>query len=149
MAKKLKVKLPKRVAGMKIPKSVRKGPIGQFVNSTAGQIVIAEALVAAAGALAVSRTDSNSAVGSLVHHPVDTTRRVGRRAARAGADQAARLSYALREASRAFREAMEVGPIEERWQEPATSADAETGVTSEAPSKKKQTSSRGEPPVPH
>ncbi len=148
MAKKLKIKLPKRVAGVKIPKSVRKGPVGQFVNSTAGQIVIAEALVAAAGALAVSRTDPDSRFGNLVHHPIDTTRRAGRHAARAGTDQAARLSYALREGARAFRAAMEAGPHEEGWREP-TSADVESGVTSEAPTKKKQAPPRSEPSVPH
>jgi hypothetical protein len=148
MAKKLKIKLPKRVAGVKIPKSVRKGPIGQFLNSGAGQIVIAEALVAAAGALAVSKTDSESRVGNLVHHPVDTTRRVGRGAARASADQAERLSYALREGARAFRAAMETGPRDESWHEP-TSAEMEPAVTSEAPAKKKQVPPRSEPSVPH
>ena len=35
MAKKLKV--PKRVAGVKIPKAVRKGPVGTFLNSTSGR----------------------------------------------------------------------------------------------------------------
>src|SRR5918995_513236 len=104
VAKKLKIKLPKRVAGVKIPKSVRKGPVGQFLNSGAGQILIAEALVAAAGAFAVSRSDPDSQVGDIVRHPIDTTRRAGRHAARAGADQAARMSYALREAARAFRD---------------------------------------------
>ena len=147
MAKKLKIKLPKRVAGVKIPKSVRKGPIGQFLNSGAGQIIIAQALVAAAGAIAVSKTDSDSTVGNLLHHPVDTTRRMGRNAARASADQAARLSYALREGARAFRVAMETGPREEGWREPATGSEVEPGVTSEAAPKKK--SSRSEPSVPH
>ena len=47
MAKKLK--LPKRIAGIKIPKTIRKGSVGEFMSSPAGQLVIAEALVAAAG----------------------------------------------------------------------------------------------------
>lgn len=41
MAKKLK--LPKRIAGIKIPKTIRKGPVGEFMSSPAGQLVIAEA----------------------------------------------------------------------------------------------------------
>jgi hypothetical protein len=58
MAKKLK--LPKRIAGVKIPKAIRKGAVAQFMNSAAGQLVIAEALVAAAGAFAVKKTDPSS-----------------------------------------------------------------------------------------
>jgi hypothetical protein len=158
MPKKLKIKLPKRVAGVKIPKSVRKGPVGQFLNSGAGQILIAEALVAAAGTLAVSRSDADSGTGDAVRHPIDTTRRVGSRTASAGADQAARMSYALREAARAFREAMEVGPMdvesrEETWPERSPGAAIQPAVTpsatSESVAKKKPTSSRNEPAVPH
>jgi hypothetical protein len=159
MAKKLKIKLPKRVAGVKIPKSVRKGPVGQFLNSGAGQILIAEALVAAAGTLAASRSDADSRDGDAVrHHPIDTTRRAGKRAANAGADQVARVSYALREAARAFRDAMEVGPTEaglreETWQERSAGAEIQQAVTpaatNESAAKKKPASSRNEPPVPH
>jgi hypothetical protein len=154
MAKKLKIKLPKRVAGVKIPKSIRKGPVGQFLNSGAGQILIAEALVAAAGALAVSSSDENSRVGEIVRHPIDATRRVGMRAARAGSQRAERLSYALQEAARAFRDAMEVAPQEavqrdESWQETAARSEPQPGATGDAAAKKKQTSSRSEPPAPH
>jgi hypothetical protein len=154
MAKKLKLKLPKRVAGVKIPKSIRKGPVGQFLNSGAGQILIAEALVAAAGALAVSSSDPNSRVGDMVRHPIDATRRAGRHAKRAGAQHAERMSYALQEAARAFRDAMEIAPAEappreETWQEVATRSEVQSGATSEAAAKKKQTSSRSEPPAPH
>jgi hypothetical protein len=157
MPKKLKIKLPKRVAGVKIPKSVRKGPVGQFLNSGAGQILIAEALVAAAGTLAVSRDDEDSRIGDAIRHPVDTTRRVGRRAANAGADQAARMSYALREAARAFRDAMESGPMdagsrEEAWPERSAGAEVQPAITPGAPSEsaaKKKPTSRNEPAVPH
>ena len=44
---KSKIKVPKRVAGVKIPKSVRKGPVMDFVNSSTGRLLIAEALTAA------------------------------------------------------------------------------------------------------
>ena len=49
MVKKLKV--PKRIAGMKVPKAARKGPLGVFLSSTAGRVLVAEAILIAAGAL--------------------------------------------------------------------------------------------------
>lgn len=110
MATKVKIKLPKRIAGVKIPKSVRKGPIGGFLNSGAGQLLIAQALIGVAGAAALSRTDQSSRLGHAVRHPIHTSRRAGSRVARTGADQAARFSYSLKEAARAFRDAMENGP---------------------------------------
>jgi hypothetical protein len=110
MAKKLKIKLPKRVAGVKIPKRVRKGPIAGFLNSGAGQLILAQTLVAAAGVFAASKTDPDSQTGDLVRHPVDRAKRAGRAIADVSSDQTARLSYALKEASRAFRTAMERGP---------------------------------------
>jgi hypothetical protein len=143
MAKKLKIKLPKRVAGVKIPKAVRKGPIAGFLNSGAGQLIIAEKLVAAAGALAVSKSDQNTRTGEALRHPADTTRRVARALAHTGDDQAERLLYALREAARAFRAAMETGP---GAQESRPDATGEVEVESNA---KKKPSSRGEPVAPH
>ena len=109
MAKKLKIKLPKRVAGVKIPKTVRKGPIADFLNSGAGQLVLAQALVAIAGTLAVSKTRPDSRAGNAIRHPADTARRAAQHLTDMGADQGARLSYALQEAARAFRTAMEEG----------------------------------------
>ncbi|HEU5135189.1 MAG TPA: hypothetical protein VFU13_08615 [Steroidobacteraceae bacterium] len=40
------------MVGVKIPKSVRKGPIMDFVNSTTGRVLIAQALTAAIGVFA-------------------------------------------------------------------------------------------------
>ena len=66
MAKKLKV--PKRIAGVKIPKSVRKGPVGTFLNSTAGQVLVAEAVLAAAGAMVLGGADPHSRTGQALRH---------------------------------------------------------------------------------
>lgn len=44
MAKKNKSFLPKRIAGVKVPKSVRKGRFGELMASPAGLAAIAEAL---------------------------------------------------------------------------------------------------------
>lgn len=40
-----KLKIPKRIAGLKIPKAVRKGPAGKFLKSSAGQLLVAQALL--------------------------------------------------------------------------------------------------------
>lgn len=109
MAKKIKIKLPKRVAGLKIPKVVRKGPIGQFLNSGAGQVLVAEALVAASAMFAATKTDENSPVAEGLRHPVEGARRLSHAMADAGSDQTARLSHAFKEAGRAFREALQNG----------------------------------------
>jgi hypothetical protein len=110
MAKKLKIKLPKRIGGVKVPKQVRKGPIAGFLNSGAGQMLLGEALLFAAGAFAAKRTDSDSVIGNFLHNPIDETRTAGGRAAstarRAASRNSARLHYAFAEAARAFQAAM-------------------------------------------
>ena len=109
MAKKVKIKLPKQVAGIKIPKVVRKGPLGQFLNSGAGQLILAETLVAAAAVFTAAKTDPNSAVGDVLRHPAQSAGHLGHTLADAGSHETERLSYALKEAARAFREALQNG----------------------------------------
>lgn len=96
MAKKLK--LPKRIAGVKIPKPVRKGPVGRFFGSPAGQLLLAEALVFAGGVFAARRSDL----------PMRTAGGASRRDALQEAS--ARFSYAFGEAMKAFRSALHEGP---------------------------------------
>jgi hypothetical protein len=143
MAKKLKIQMPKRVAGIKIPKSVRKGALAKFLNSTAGQVVLAQALVVAAGAFGASRTDPDSPVGELVRHPLEGSRRIRKNAAKVTSDQAERLSNALREAARAFQTAMQAqAPVEDDWPKPASDVEGER-------SSKKKSTSRSDPLTPH
>ncbi|MGP1609903.1 MAG: hypothetical protein ACTS5G_04275 [Burkholderiales bacterium] len=104
MTKSGAIKLPKRIAGVKIPKVIRKGPIGEFLQSSAGQLVIAETLLAAAAAFTAAKADTS--VGDAVRHPVDKARRAGQAMADAGANETDRLAHAFREAGRAFREAL-------------------------------------------
>jgi hypothetical protein len=131
---------------MKIPKSVRKGPIASFLNSGAGQLVLAQALVGAAGVFAASKTDPDSRAGDAVRHPVQHAKQTGRTLKRESAEQAARLSYALKEASRAFRTAMEQGPPpgDPEW----TKETLEPELAQEEPAKKKSSSRTGTAP-PH
>jgi hypothetical protein len=112
MAKKLK--LPKRLAGIKIPKSVRKGPIGQFINSSGGQVLIAEALLFAAGSYAARQTSPDSTVGNFVRHPMDEMKHAGRATMHAAGDLRSHLArrsdavvYAFDQAMQAFRIALE------------------------------------------
>jgi hypothetical protein len=95
MSKRKKVKLPKRIAGVKIPKAARKGPVADFLNSSGGQVLLAEALVLAAGVFGVRRMASPSGVSGdfgMREHI---------------AEASGRLSYACGEALRAFRAALE------------------------------------------
>ena len=46
------IKAPKQVAGVKIPKSVRKGSLAAFLSTPIGQAVIASAVLSARDALA-------------------------------------------------------------------------------------------------
>jgi hypothetical protein len=106
MAKKNKSFLPKRVAGVRVPKRVRKGRIGQFLASRAGQALIAEAVLAA-GAVAGAKKakDSPGARDALAN----TGRSLKQAGADAGRDVSAAtstLAYALGEAARSFADAM-------------------------------------------
>lgn len=94
-----KIKVPKRVAGVKIPKAVRKGPVLQFVNSSAGKMLVAEAITAALGAVALGKS---AAGGNLKEGALDA-----RDALKEGAS---RLTNAFAAGVRAFREALADAP---------------------------------------
>jgi alcohol dehydrogenase class IV len=108
---KSKIKVPKRVAGVKIPKAVRKGPVVDFVNSSAGRLLVAQALTAAVAAFAIKESDS----------PAGERIRTGARSAEETVkENTARLGHAFAEGVRAFREALG-----------NPDADADTGVEAE------------------
>ncbi len=90
MAKKLKIKLPKKVAGVKIPKALRKGSFAKFLNTGAGQAVMAEAVLAALAVFAASKTTKGRSVGHSI--------------AESGADAREHMTNAFREAVKRFRE---------------------------------------------
>lgn len=94
---KFRIKVPKRVAGVKIPKAVRKGPVVDFVNSSAGRLLIAQALTAAVAAIAIKESDS----------PAGERIKSGARSAEETVkENTARLGHAFAEGVRAFREAL-------------------------------------------
>jgi len=121
--KTLKVKVPKRVAGVKIPKEVRKGPMVDFLNSSDGQVLIAEALLLAAGLYAARRADQTSGEGRRIEQrmaKVKSAALSGKAAAAGPATTASdatdqQLSHAFGEAMRAFRAALDsASPADEQ-----------------------------------
>lgn len=137
MAKQAGIKLPKRLAGIKIPKAVRKGPLGQFLNSHAGQVILAEAVVAAAAVFTASKTDDDSPIAEGLRHPVEGARHLGEAVAMTGADHSERLAYAIHAAGRAFREALRESYGTAWRDERATAFDAGDDDAEAAPAKKK------------
>jgi hypothetical protein len=101
MAKSSRIKVPKRVAGVKIPKAIRKGPVMDFVNSKAGKMLIAEALTAAIGVLAYKQAspEARERAGHKVKKSAEDARDTL-------TSNTARLSYAFGEAITAFRAAL-------------------------------------------
>jgi hypothetical protein len=101
--KKTKSFLPKRIAGVKVPKAVRKGRLGELLASKRGQALIAEAIMAAGavGAAKKAKDDPN------IRHYVTDAARPGEIGAAGGA-----LAYALGEAARSFADALRRGPDE-------------------------------------
>ena len=140
------IKVPKRVAGVKIPKAVRKGPVMDFVNSKAGRVLSAQALTAAIGVLAYKQAspETRARVRDTVKNGADETTDALKR-------NTARLSVAFGEAVTAFRTALN---------QPAGEPDAESAARALADQldhvkervgkkKKPQSSSQSEPASHH
>lgn len=157
MAKSDRIKLPKRVAGVKIPKTIRKGPVADFINSSAGKLLIAEALIAVIGLFAAKHVDGAAASDTL-KNPGDAVKRIGRNMAARGEDaqvaltrSTARLQFALGEAVRAFREALaEPGMVGSPNAEVATGLEnAKRGSEPEGEGGKKKQNRSSSDPTPH
>ncbi len=102
-----RVKLPRRIAGVRMPRAVRNGPIVDFLGSSRGQILLVGVLAVVVGAYAIRKSDPDSAVGQFVRSPLSGMKNVGRSAPRqANGAAAMRLAHALFEGVRAFRRAL-------------------------------------------
>lgn len=60
MAKKDKGKVPKKIAGVKVPKALRKGPASSLLESPVAREILADVLVAAATAAAAALVKNRS-----------------------------------------------------------------------------------------
>jgi len=139
--KTVKVKVPKRVAGVKIPKVVRKGPVIDFLNSSGGQVLIAEALLLIAGAYAARHVGESNG-DQQPERVASPGAAATKRAARTASVAAERLSYAVGEALRAFRDALSAplpdhNPIDDRMDKPAD-AEVASDATGSEPQKKRR-----------
>ncbi|QRM28329.1 hypothetical protein [Microvirga sp. VF16] len=83
---KAKIKLPKTIAGMKVPKPLRKSAaVTSFLNDPVGRAVLADALIAAAGAAAATLAQHRPS-GAQVAQAGETVVDRGGRAGTASAD---------------------------------------------------------------
>jgi hypothetical protein len=151
MAKKFKLRIPKRVAGVKIPKIVRKGPVAKFLNSSAGQLVLAEALVVVGGALAAEARGSGSGPAELGREPLSGVSKGGGERADTGSESSM-LPSAFHDAVRAFRTSLEQqhqSKERDTTQEGATADTGEVQSESARPKKKAASSPTEMPSMPH
>jgi len=63
-------KIPKKVAGFKIPRTLRKSPVSEFLNSTAGRMLIAEAVAIGVAALLMRRNHKGERTGAVLANRV-------------------------------------------------------------------------------
>jgi hypothetical protein len=119
MAKKKKskkTKLPKSIAGVKIPKSLRNGALGDFAQSRAGKIIIAEVVMALGALLAGHEAKRGSATRQALSETGEAVKAASEKAGDVGAGAAAtgvlgdRLAHAFAEAGAAFRRALHDEP---------------------------------------
>jgi hypothetical protein len=78
--KKSTPKLPKKVAGVAVPKVLRRGTIADILNSPVGRLILAEALVAGAAAAAAALKNYKP-IAEPVGQAVDAVERAGADAA--------------------------------------------------------------------
>ena len=132
-----RIKLPKRIAGIKIPKGIRKGPVVKFLNTPPGQVVLAQALLAIGGVFAVEKARDDDEPLHPVEALKDATRNMGNRAD----FTAAKLTRAFAAAAHAFRDVMESDDDRHRDHE---------SMDSNVESGRKKSRVRSEPPsTPH
>lgn len=103
MAKKRKNAVPKRIAGMKVPKRLRKGRVGELLSSPVGQVLIFETVARAGERLVGRRTRPGSAERRGAVRSQEAVSDLGENAS----ESSAAVVYALRQAARAFVAAMQ------------------------------------------
>lgn len=115
--KKSKAALPKRIAGVKIPRRVRKSPVGRLLSSPVGQAIVVASLVQAGRELIEHEGRRGTAARRFTDLSAVKLKRTGKRARRAaedGADQigdaGSTLAFAIGEAARSFMDALHRGP---------------------------------------
>lgn len=108
MAKKNKKKdlLPRRIAGVKVPKALRRGRAAKFLRSPMGVDLISGILVTAGSAALARQAKPGSATRAFADHPLASIRHLAGDARDAGAASAETLKGAFAAAAQAFSDAL-------------------------------------------
>lgn len=101
--------LPKRIAGVKVPKAVRRGRFADLLASRQGQALIAEAILGAGAIAAGLKAKDDPKVRRVAKNAKDSVVHAGDETAAGVGTASATLAYALAEGARAFAEALRHG----------------------------------------
>ena len=101
--------IPKRIAGIKVPKQVRRGIVGEFLGSRTGRMIVAAVLVEL-GVVAAKVLDPATPTGRGVRHALkegaSALYPAGKGAKKMAKQRMTLLSHAFERAIEAFRSAM-------------------------------------------
>jgi hypothetical protein len=106
MAKKKKSFLPKKIAGVKVPKSVRKGRFGELLASQRGRAILAEAMLAAGAVVGAKKAADSPKAKSFVGAAAERVQDAGHEVTDKTSAATGVLAYALGEAARSFAQAL-------------------------------------------
>lgn len=118
--------VPKRIAGMKVPKALRRGQVAQLLASPVGQALLIQTVARAGEDLISRQAQPGSGVRTGAARSQDAMADLGQGAS----ESSAAFAYALRQAARAFVTAMQEQQLArepgaaERAPEPAGSGEA-------------------------
>lgn len=104
--KKKQAVLPKRIAGVKVPKALRKGRAGRFLASPMGVALVSEAAVAAGAWAAGKQAKPGSAARRFADHPLASLSHLANDARLRGSASTEALREAFAAASAAFADTL-------------------------------------------
>jgi hypothetical protein len=106
MGKKSKSVLPKKIAGVKVPKSIRKGHFGEFLTSPTGQKIVAEAIVAVGAVASAHKAAKSDKAKEIAGAAKDKLADAKDGAGDKASDASGVIAYAIGEAVRSFTDAI-------------------------------------------
>jgi hypothetical protein len=153
MAKsKKKSLLPKRIAGVKVPKAVRKGRMGAAITSPSGRAVLAELIMAAAAVAGAKKVKDSpkarnalSDVADRLRDGAGDTGKAAKGAGKAANVATGAVTFAVAEAARAFVDALERRRSASGEEATAPGPEGWTEAADALESKKKPSSFEGAP----
>jgi hypothetical protein len=107
--KKAKGLIPKKIAGVKVPKAVRQGRFGELLASKAGQALIAQAVLGAGAVAAGVKAKDDPKVRQAAHDTKHKLKDLGADATQGAGLATSTIAYALGEAARSFADAIRHG----------------------------------------